>query len=279
MKSIYIVLAVCWLAACGSQGSIPQKAPVTAFINEKNLDSDKFREPSGICYSTKLNTLFVVGDQGHVAQYSLDGTQLNHRFVGEYDFEGITIDDERGRLYLAVEGEEKVLQLDPESLRVTRRFEIERDYQGQTVMAEGGQGIEGITFVPRKTRGQADTLIVSNQSFTRAPGSDGSALITLQLPLEGDRSTKRLPVIRYEPMRVIDIAALHFDVQTGILFYGSDAESTLFRRMPNGDEHSWRLPSSAQEGIAFDHQGSFYLARDRGGIYSYDVTEQLVPRQ
>lgn len=97
MKSMHSnVLAVFLLGATVIQG----------WGQTGNIDRVGFKEPSGICFHPARETLFVVGDRGHVGEMQTDGTLVRERRIRKADFEGITCNPGTGLLYIAVEGEE-----------------------------------------------------------------------------------------------------------------------------------------------------------------------------
>ena len=63
-----------------------------AFFQE-NLIPEKFKEPSGLTYSQERGTIFVVGDEGHIAELDKNGKLLKMKKMAgdscERDFEAI----------------------------------------------------------------------------------------------------------------------------------------------------------------------------------------------
>ena len=169
-------LAIC-LAAAALLASAPAALPAAGQPDPLSvlfpcewvgdIDRISFREPSGIVYHPLRHTLFAVGDEGDVCEITTDGEPLQQAHVRDADFEGITCHPDSGLLYVAIEGEEAILEVDPDDLRVLREFTINRTFHGATVLKLGGQGIEAITFVPDPTTPRA----ASSTSPTRASPS------------------------------------------------------------------------------------------------------------
>ena len=61
------------------------------FAKEKVIA--KIPEASGIVYSQKSDTLFVVNDEGKIYEITTNGKLVKKLNIGKYDFEGITIDE------------------------------------------------------------------------------------------------------------------------------------------------------------------------------------------
>ena len=88
-------------------------APLT-FEEGSNVDVRGFNEPSGITYHPHRGTLFVVGDEGDLLEMTTTGEWVKHKRIREADFEGVTCASATGLLYVAVEGEERILEIEPD---------------------------------------------------------------------------------------------------------------------------------------------------------------------
>ena len=230
-----------------------------------DIDKTEFNEPSGICWHSQRRTLFVVGDEGDVCEIKTDGTLIQKKRVRHADFEGITHDPSTGRLYIAVEGAEAIIELEPETLDVLREFALPRTFEGRTVMKAGGQGIEAITFVPDPTHPEGGTFCVANQAFSLALEDDISAVFQVELPLRSKTGEARL--LGYFEPGVIDLSGLYYESASGHLFVISDAANVIleYSRDP-ALVKAYAFPGDNQEGITADNAGYLYIAQDSGGI-------------
>jgi uncharacterized protein YjiK len=252
-----------WAWAAVAEESIPAKQSLPHKLIG-NIEKTGFAEPSDIVFHAKRGTLFLVGDEGDVAEMQTDGTILKTKRVRHGDFEGITYDPATGLIYVGVESEEKILELDPDRLTILREFSIPRTFKGATVMKAGGQGIEALAFVPDPKHPQGGTFFVANQCFDLKLKEDGSAIFELLVPLKG---TGKVEILRMRPMPITDLAAICPDPQTGKLLVVSDNTDTLVEMTMAGKiERAWKLPGSNQEGLALDHDGFLYIAQDSGGV-------------
>ena len=225
-----------------------------------------FNEPSGICWHRARQTLFIVGDEGAIGELKTDGSLIRQEVLREAaDFEGITHDPATGLLYVVIEDEEVILEVDPETFGILREFPIPRMFQGKLLMKKGGQGIEAITFVPDPKHAEGGTFYVANQSFVLTNPEDVSALFELELPL---RSRDREPRIKQCIMSdIIDLSGLYYDAKTGHLFVISDATNILLEYSLAWElVSSFAFPGNDQEGIAADDQGHLYIAQEYDGI-------------
>jgi len=236
------------------------------------VEAKVIREPSGIVYHPGRKTLFVVGDEGDIHEITTEGKMVQQkrrtREQGRRDYEGIAVNPATGVLYVAVEGEERIVEIDPETLQTRREFQIERSFEGKTVIKPGGQGIEGIAFVPDATHPEGGTFLVSNQSFVLDDPAEPSAIFQVRAPLlSSTDKLARASIVRCFRMAVIDLSGLHYDPQRDRLYAVSDATNTFWELSRDGRVlRGYALPGKTQEGITLDGEGYVYIAQDEGGV-------------
>jgi uncharacterized protein YjiK len=236
-------------------------------IDKAHLNKPLF-QPSGICFHSKRGTLFVVGNLGEVCEMKTDGTFIKEKQISSEDFEGITHDPSTGRLYIAVERAEKIIELDPETFDVLREFSIPREFMGETLLKPGRQGIEAITFVPDIDHPQGGTFYVANQSDDLEDTEDISAVFEIEVPLKSTVDTNTsAKILRYFSLGIIDLSGLYFDKATGHLYVISDSTNTIFEFTKTGTLlNGYAFPGKTQEGITVDDEDFMYIAQDEGGI-------------
>lgn len=240
-----------------------------------NIDKNNFNEPSGIVYHSGRGTLFVVGDEGDICEITTEGVLVKEKLSGRYahqaqrpDYEGVTYDPSSGLLYVAVEGQERILEIDPETFETKRSFVIERSFKGKLLMKEGGQGIEAITFVADSEHPEGGIFYIANQSFSLDDQHDISAVLVLELPLRSsEQDDTRGKILRWFSLGVIDLSALHYDEANDRLYVISDATNSLWEVTRRGNViRGYSFPGDNQEGIAVDPEGYVCIAQDSGGI-------------
>ena len=257
---LWVVLFVGYVVAVGGK-------PV-------NIDKTGVEEPSGIVYHAGRGTLFVVGDQGKLYEMKTDGTPVKQRDLaagGWRDLEGVTVDPATGLVYVAVEGEERILEVDPDTFKILREFQIPRKFRGRTILRGGGQGIEAIEFVPDAKHPEGGTFFVTNQGFKNSAAEDASALVRVEVPLKskpkGNANAKILAYVRMGPT---DLSALHYDAKREHLYVVSDGMNRVMQINFKGKVlKSDTLPGRDQEGFTLDADGFAYIAQDSGGILKY----------
>lgn len=237
-----------------------------------NIDKSKFREPSGICFHPGRGTLFVVGDEGNVAEMKTDGTVIRQKRIKNADYEGITCNPSNSLLYVAIEGDEQILEIDPDNLEPLRHFEIPREYQGKTVMKAGGNGIEAITFVPNPDHPHGGTFFVANQSFDLNSPDDVSGIFELEVPLKSTDLDLKVKILSHISPGIPDISGMYYDGKTKHIFFISDKTDTIFEMTTSGAMlKTFSLPGEDQEGITADNDGFLYIAQDCGGIIKFKL--------
>lgn len=235
-----------------------------------NIDKIKFKEPSGIFFHPKSGTLFVVGDLGDFCEIQTDGTLVRQKHIRDADFEGITYVPATGLLYIVVEGDDKILEVDPEKLEVLREFTVPRSFQGKVLIKKGGQGLESIVFVPDAEHPEGGTFFITNQAFDFKDPEELSAVFQVELPLKSAAAADNnleAKILRYFSLGVIDLSAIHYDSASNLLYIVSDATNTLFEVTLAGKiVKFYAFPENDQEGITLDRENYVYIAQDTGGI-------------
>ena len=159
-----------------------------------NITQTQIAEPSGITYHPTRRSLFLAVDSGSVHEVSLEGRLIQSKGLNERDIEGITVDPSTGLLYAAVEGDEVILELEPEHLAIQREFRIGRDFKGEQLLRKGGMGIEAIAFVPDASHprvvlfGSATNPSVSKRKMSLRSYAKS---LCLSVPQQRNRQTAR----------------------------------------------------------------------------------------
>ncbi len=214
-------------------------------------------EASGVCYSKKSDTLFVVGDEGRVYELSKDGKIVKKAYLGKYNFEGIACDDETSSLYAVVEGKDNIVLIDKRSFRVQSKINIKRTYKGKLILKKDWKkrGLEGITL-------DNSSIYLSNQSKKFLPKEDPSVIIKID-----KKKRKKAKIKELIDPHIKDISGL--DIHNSILYMVTDRHNLLILYDLSKKKILKRikLPKFAVEGIAFDDDGFIYFADDNGHIF------------
>lgn len=220
-----------------------------------------FKEPSGIIYHPSRHSLFLIGDEGDIGEMALDGTLLRQFHLGG-DLEAITVNPSSGLLYVAREGYELIYEVRPDDFSVLRRFGIDRTWQGNpNFLKRGGDGIEGLTFVPDDTDPEGGRLWAVNQY-------DPPVLVELAIPLK--TSTEKYAtakILRAIPVDPAPLSEVTWDpVHREFLVL-----SALWKRVAVLDadgkyERSVHVPGFMPEGLTRLPDARYAIAQDSGGV-------------
>ncbi len=216
---------------------------------------------SGIVYHPQRGTLFAVRDTGQIIEIKPDGTLINDKKIQKKaDFEGIAYNPFTGMLYVAIEGEEVILEVNPENLKTGRKIPIDRTFEGDILLSPEGNGIEGITFVPAGNGAENGSFYLVNQS-NKLEGPDPSIVFEIEINHADGESKAR--VMRYFSVGVTDLSGIHYVAESDRLFIISDANNLLLLVSLSGEVlESSPLPGNKQEGITVDGDGFLYVAQD-----------------
>lgn len=230
-----------------------------------DIDQQKLLEPSGICFHPSRKTLFVVSDEGEIAEMNTDGSPVFRQKIPG-DLEGVTVNPQSGFLYIISEGIDVILEYDPEKREVIREFTISREYQGNSNFLQRqddnfDNGIESISFVPDDNHPEGGTFYIGNQW-------DPSCIFEAFVPLKSESSKiSHARIMRVLPLKLDDPAAMYYDPEKGCLNVVSDADNILVEITLEGQIiNEYAFLGDNQEGLTRDDEGYLYITQDSGGI-------------
>jgi uncharacterized protein YjiK len=272
MRIKYLCLIVVLLIGGCSR---PKYAPTIAFPCEwpgspgftpqANFDRQNIPDPSGICLHPQRKTFFVVSDEGIVYEIKQDGTPLDQVKIPG-DLEEITVDPSTGLLYIIVEGDDVILEYDPDKKEVTRRFPINREYQGnpnflQKQVDRYDNGIESLAFVPNPSHPEGGTFYAGNQE-------DPPCIMEVFVPIRSSKTKEaEARILRVLPLKLRDPGAMYYDPKTKLLDVVSDSDNLFLEITLEGKlVKEYAFPGNNQEGIAWDDEGYIYICQDSEGI-------------
>jgi hypothetical protein len=270
-KFFFLLAATVLLIDCSG---LPPQAPTIGFPCEwpgspgftphANFDQQSIPDPSGICLYPSRQTFFVVSDEGIVYEINLDGTPLSNIKVPG-DLEDITVDPATGLLYIIVEGDDIILEFDPDKKEVTRRFPVNRTYRGdpnflQKQVNKYDNGIESLVFVPDPKHPEGGAFYAGNQE-------DPPCIMELYVPLKSSQTREaEAKILRVLPFQIRDPGAMAYDPKTRLLNVVSDSENLFLEITLDGKlVRQYAFPGDDQEGIAWDGEGNIYICQDTAG--------------
>ena len=197
-----------------------------------------------------------------MVEMQTDGTPVFRQGVPG-DLEGVTVNPETGLLYIVIEGDDVILEFDPDQKEVTRTFPLNRMYNGdpEYIQKKEGydNGIESIEFIPDKSHPEGGSFYLGNQW-------DPPCIMEVLVPLRScQEKTCEARILRVLPIQLDDPAAMHFDSRSGLLNIVSDADNILVEIDLKGKIiKEYAFLGDEQEGITIDEEGYLYIAQDHG---------------
>jgi uncharacterized protein YjiK len=165
-----------------------------------------------------------------------------------------------------VEGDDIILEFDPDKKEVTRKFPLNREYDGNPNYIQKQEkgydnGLESIAFVLDEEHPEGGTFYVGNQW-------DPSCIMEVFVPLKTSQAkTAEARIIRVVTRKIDDPAAMYYDYKTGLLNVVSDADNILVEITLDGKlVREYAFTGRDQEGLTRDDEGYLYIAQDLGGI-------------
>ena len=242
-----------------------------------NIAPILMRELSGATYHPQRQTVFVVGDEGDIYEIRTDGGLIRQGYLKQTDIEGITVHPETGFLYAVVEGDEEILEIVPHTFQVTRKFRVNRQFEGKELLKKGGMGLEAIAFIPNAFHPEGGTFWVGNQSFSLKQGKEPSIICEVVVPLVSSKPAPGVDkakmkqaegqIARFFPLSIIDISGLAYDLERQCLLVMSDTTNLLQEVTLDGNvRRQYLILGHDQEGIVIDKMGFMYIAQENGEI-------------
>ena len=215
------------------------------------------REPSGIAWHAALARLFVVGDDGTLAELDAGGRTLGTTIVGG-NLEDVTVHVPSGRLVLLDEARAERVVWDPESKRETGRRALDVAALLGRPAAGGGQGFEGLYFHPADGRRGGGLFYLVHQ---RAP----AAVVAVELdPAEPGTVGAGAVVLRWPDPGADDLTAITYAPALDRMLVIAEARDRVLAFRPDGTpDGAAALPGLQQEGLCVDGSGALWVADDR----------------
>ncbi|MDC7234661.1 MAG: SdiA-regulated domain-containing protein [Spirochaetales bacterium] len=201
----------------------------------------KIPEPSGLSYAEERNSLFLVGDEGHIAEISLEGEILSSAWLGKRDLEGVAWGLESETLFVLDERLNRLILLDADDFSIIQEAGIPEagPYEGLCTDHQG-------------------SLFLVNQKRGKKAEKAGILEITPGGTLHHIRTG------------IKDQSALL--LYKGHFYILSDTENRLYcLDRTGGIIWSCKVPGKNQEGLAVDAEGIFYIAQDSGGVTKLEL--------
>ena len=215
------------------------------------------KEPSGVTFHPGLGHLFVVGDDGSLAEVDASGNMVRTLAV-EQQLEDVAYHAPTGGLLLVSESKSELILFDPAAGRQRKRWKINTPALLGAMPTEVNQGFEGLAFRPDASQPGGGIVYLSHQ---RAPA------VIVALAFDPDRTTTidaAAVIGRYNMTGYDDLTALQYLPSIDRLVVIADSKERLLILGADGAvEDEVPIPGEQQEGLAFDASGALWIADDK----------------
>ncbi len=270
MLAVFVSVCSLWLAVTNS----------SAYRHHQAEDLDlvwtradiPVEEPSGIVFHTARQTLFVVSDEGYLAELTTDLEPIS-RYDIAADLEGVTVHPVTNTLFLSAEVPLAIFEFDPELNRVIRRMDVvlssHPDFKNKT---QDRKGLEGLTIVNHPSDGLRLFAVVEG---------DPARLIELDADLSVEATDRARASNPADPFGLRQQIVVHTAIDLGMptlsdLIYHAGTDRFLV--LSSDDlilavadrtgriRRTVRLPGEEPEGLTFLPDGRAMLVDDAGGV-------------
>jgi uncharacterized protein YjiK len=244
-------------------------AELSGWVFETAFPVPEIPEPSGLCFHPMRNTIFVVDDGGAgrepgLYEIDLEANLLDKAQFGR-DLEGVCYCPRDGLLYVSDEADESVYVFDPEIKKIYGQVSISRSFDGAEYLKAGGNGFEGIEFIPDIAGGKG-RFVLLNQD-------DPHALVFVsysEMSAALDESRAAQPDECFA-LPEVNAGELHYNGGNGELWVINSWMNVMqVYRAETMELQRWEVvPGAAQEGITLDAEGRLWIGQDLGGMARY----------
>jgi uncharacterized protein YjiK len=223
----------------------------------QRIDNTGVKEPSGIAFHPGTGHMFLVGDDGTLAE--LDGSGKNIRTLHvEKQLEDVVYHPPSGGLLLVSEKKSELILIDPATGKERRRWKMNTTAILGSPPTEPNEGFEGLAFRPDASRPGGGIIYLSHQ---RAPAVIvGVAFDTgSNATLDATAVVSRWTITGYD-----DLTAITYVPSIDRLVVIADSQDRMLVLGPDGAvEKEVPIPGEQQEGLAFDGSGAMWIADDK----------------
>ena len=225
----------------------------------RNLDLEgRILEPSGLSWHPQQGTLIVVGDEGQVAELTLQGDLVREKQLGG-DFEGVATDPDRRILYVVDEKSLELSLLNWANFEEVGRLDLRPIIEDAGLSFNQEDSFEGIAY---------QSAPGSNTPGTLWLGYQYNPVAILRVDVEGTP-----PVLTFRDMHEValkEISSLCIDPSSGQLVAVDDSQDLMAGLSERGEVlWSQAIGGTDQEGVVVLPDGSYCIADDLGGVFHY----------
>jgi uncharacterized protein YjiK len=243
-----------------------REAPALDILPEpERIAESGVREPSGIAYHAALQRLFVVGDDGRLAELNQDGAVLRtDPFKG--NLEDLAVHTPSGDLVLLSEKKSELVIYDPLARKEKRHIRMDAEELLGQEPEDANEGFEGIAFREAADRPGGGIFYLAHQ---RSPAM--VVAVAFDPETTADRLGEWAVVRRWRHRGYKDFTAVIYVSAIDRLLVLTDSKDRLAVVRPEEAEleADIALAGRQQEGICFDGDGDLWVADEKSGLLRF----------
>jgi uncharacterized protein YjiK len=209
-------------------------------------------------FHPRLGHLFVVGDEGTLAELDKDGKRLDTRDL-KGNLEDLTVYPPTGDLVLLSELKSELILYDPVTHQEKKRWKLDTAAVLGEQPGDRNQGFEGIAFRPERGRKGGGIFYLSHQRTPAMVVAIVCDPASPSGPLGAEAVIARWPLAPHE-----DLTAVAWAPSIDRVLVLSDKSDRILVLAPDGTvESEVKVPGDQQEGLAIDGGGDVWVADDK----------------
>jgi uncharacterized protein YjiK len=223
-------------------------------------------EPSGIAYHAALDRLYLVSDDGTLAELDRAGQKL--RVIPVHgDIEDVAVHAPSGKLLLISEKKSRLILFDPRSWKEERRWHLDRVALLGEEPEERNRGFEGLAFRTDAQRADGGLVYLTHQ---RQPAMILSLKVDVLAPatdrLGGDRVLTRWVLKGHKGWTAITYAQA---LDRLLLIDGRKQRIVVLDTAGRVVAETSLTGLIQPEGLCLDARGDLWIADDQQGVLRY----------
>jgi uncharacterized protein YjiK len=230
----------------------------TAFGTPQRFAQFGVAEPSGVAFHAQTGHLFVIGDDGKIAELDAGGRAVRSLALPG-NLEDVAVHNPTGDLVVLSELNSELILYDAAGHKERKRWRLDKAAVLGSATADPNQGFEGLAFRPDGAQPGGGMFYLAHQ---RSPATVVAIALDPARPagaLGADIVKGRWELSGYE-----DLTAITYVAELDRLLVVSDAQDVLIVMNTDGTvERDVPIPGKQQEGIAVDGQGNVWIADDK----------------
>ena len=221
------------------------------------------REPSGIAYHARLGRLFVVGDEGTVAELDEQGKVLRTDAV-QGNLEDLAVHTPSGNLVLVSEKSSSLILFDPVAHKELKRWKLKSSELLGEKRLDKNHGFEGLAFKEDASKPGGGVFYLVNQ---KAP----EMVVAITFSLDAPAGELHPDVVGRWPITEKNVKAAIYVPALERLLVLSDKRGVIVIGADGRVEREFALPAGQTEGMALDGAGHLWIADDQGkSLWRFD---------